>query len=51
MCHADQCTCPVDDISLFGGGDYGVFAEGRYHLTKSVQELYDWLQLRLKEKE
>ena len=37
--------------SMGGGGDYGVFAEGRYHLTKSVQELYDWLQSRLKEKE
>jgi len=33
--------------SMGGGGDYGVFAGGRYQLTKSVQELSDWLELRL----
>ena len=49
MCHESVCVWPIDDIFLFGGGDYGVFAESRYHLTKSVRELYDWLQLRLKE--
>jgi hydroxylamine dehydrogenase len=36
--------------SMGGGGDYGVFAGGRYQLTKSVQELSDWLELRLKQK-
>jgi len=35
--------------SMGGGGDYGVFAGGRYQLTKSVQELSDWLELRLKQ--
>jgi hypothetical protein len=34
--------------SMGGGGDYGVFAGGRYHLMKSVQELEDWRKLRLK---
>jgi hydroxylamine dehydrogenase len=36
--------------SMGGGGDYGVFAGGRYQLIKSVQELSDWLELRLKQK-
>jgi len=35
--------------AMAGGGDYGVFAGGRYHLTKSVRELEDWLKFRLKE--
>ncbi|SDB61490.1 hypothetical protein SAMN05660653_03202 [Desulfonatronum thiosulfatophilum] len=26
-----------------GGGDYGVFAEGRYHITKAILELNEWL--------
>jgi hydroxylamine dehydrogenase len=37
--------------SMGGGGDYGVFAGGRYHLTKSVRELHDWFELRVKERE
>jgi hydroxylamine dehydrogenase len=37
--------------SMGGGGDYGVFAGGRYHLTKSVRELHDWFELRVKEQE
>ena len=32
--------------AMAGGGDYGVFAEGRYHLSKSLLELNDWLDLR-----
>jgi hydroxylamine dehydrogenase len=28
------------------GGDYGVFADGRYHLSKTLLELNDWLELR-----
>ena len=32
--------------AMGGGGDYGVFADGRYHLMKSVRELYDWLEMR-----
>ncbi len=30
------------------GGDYGVFAEGRYQLNKAVMDLHDWLELRRK---
>ncbi len=30
--------------AMGGGGDYGVFAEGRYHMMKTVRELEDWLQ-------
>jgi len=25
------------------GGDYGVFADGRYELNKAVMDLHDWL--------
>jgi hypothetical protein len=32
--------------AMAGGGDYGVFAEGRYQLNKKLQELTDWLKLR-----
>ncbi len=28
------------------GGDYGVFADGRYELNKAVMDLHDWLELR-----
>ena len=34
--------------AMGGGGDYGVFAEGRYHLSKSLLELNDWLNLQKK---
>ena len=34
--------------AMGGGGDYGVFAEGRYHLSKSLLELNDWLNLHKK---
>jgi hypothetical protein len=28
------------------GGDYGVFADGRYELNKSIMDLHEWLELR-----
>jgi cytochrome c553 len=28
------------------GGDYGVFADGRYELNKTIMDLQDWLELR-----
>lgn len=28
--------------AMGGGGDYGVFADGRYALSKNIQELIDW---------
>jgi hypothetical protein len=28
------------------GGDYGVFADGRYELNKAVMDMQDWLDLR-----
>jgi hypothetical protein len=31
--------------AMAGGGDYGVFADGRYHLSKHILELNDWLKL------
>ena len=34
--------------AMAGGGDYGVFANGRYHLSKRIQELKDWLELHSK---
>ncbi len=32
--------------AMAGGGDYGVFEDGRYHLTKSLMEMQDWIQTR-----
>ncbi len=32
--------------AMAGGGDLGVFADGRYQLTQNIQELSDWLELR-----
>jgi len=37
--------------AMAGGGDYGVFADGRYALSKNLQELLDWLHVRMKIKE
>jgi len=31
-----------------GGGDYGVYADGRYHLTQALLEMNDWLNLHRK---
>jgi hypothetical protein len=36
--------------AMAGGGDYGVFAEGRYHMAASVQHLHNYLKLRMGEK-
>lgn len=35
--------------AMAGGGDYGVFADGRYHMSKNVQEMRDWLNERMRE--
>ena len=32
--------------AMAGGGDYGVFEDGRYHLTKSLMHMHDWRQMR-----
>jgi hydroxylamine dehydrogenase len=29
--------------SAMAGGDYGVFANGRYYLSKNIQEMLDWI--------
>ena len=31
--------------AMAGGGDFGVFADGRYRLAQRVAELGDWLRL------
>ena len=31
--------------AMAGGGDYGVFDDGRYHLSKTIMEMHDWIQL------
>ena len=36
--------------AMAGGGDYGVFANGRYHTSKRIQELSDWLKTHSKTK-
>lgn len=30
--------------AMAGGGDYGVFADGRYQLKQTIMELHDWLE-------
>ncbi len=32
--------------AMAGGGDYGVYANGRYQLNKKISEINDWYQLR-----
>ena len=32
--------------AMAGGGDYGVFEDGRYHLTKTLMEMQDWMHAR-----
>ncbi|MFW6240668.1 MAG: multiheme c-type cytochrome [Thermodesulfobacteriota bacterium] len=32
--------------AMAGGGDYGVFADGRYQLNQTIRDLDDWLDLR-----
>ena len=32
--------------AMAGGGDYGVFADGRYQLTQTIMELHEWLEQR-----
>ena len=32
--------------AMAGGGDYGVYANGRYQLAQTLLELSDWLKLR-----
>jgi len=34
--------------AMAGGGDYGVYADGRYQLTKALLEMNDWLNLHQK---
>jgi hypothetical protein len=34
--------------AMGGGGDYGVFSDGRYQLSQSLMDLNDWLDLRRK---
>jgi hydroxylamine dehydrogenase len=32
--------------AMAGGGDYGVFEDGRYHLTRAIMDMQDWQQTR-----
>ena len=34
--------------AMGGGGDYGVYADGRYHLTQALLEINDWRMLQEK---
>ena len=34
--------------AMGGGGDYGVYADGRYQLSQAILELHDWFELREK---
>ena len=33
--------------SAMAGADYGVFANGRWYLSKNIQEMMDWLEFKL----
>ena len=35
--------------SAMAGADYGVFANGRWYLSKNIHEMLDWLHFKLKE--
>ena len=37
--------------AMAGGGDYGVYSNGRYQLTTRILQLNDWLKLRKKIKQ
>jgi len=30
------------------GADYGVFAKGRWYMSRNIQEMADWLEFKLK---
>ena len=32
--------------AMAGGGDYGVFADGRYQLSRTMADLHEWLAQR-----
>jgi hypothetical protein len=36
--------------SAMAGADYGVFANGRWRMSKNIVEMLDWLELRLQER-
>jgi hydroxylamine dehydrogenase len=36
--------------SAMVGADYGVFANGRWYMSKNIQEMSDWLEFKLTEK-
>jgi hypothetical protein len=36
--------------SAMAGADYGVFANGRWYLSRNIHEMLDWLHFKLKEK-
>jgi len=36
--------------SAMAGADYGVFANGRWYMSKNIQEMLDWLEFKLKDK-
>ena len=35
--------------SAMAGADYGAFANGRWYMSKNIQEMIDWLEFKLKE--
>ena len=34
-------------FSAMAGADYGVFANGRWYMSKNIQEMLDWLEFKL----
>jgi len=34
-------------FSAMAGADYGVFANGRWYMSKNIREMLDWLEVKL----
>jgi hypothetical protein len=37
--------------SAMSGADYGAFDNGRYYLSKNIQDMIEWFKLRVKDKD
>jgi hypothetical protein len=36
--------------SAMTGADYGAFANGRWHLSKNIQKMLDWIEFKMRMK-
>ena len=38
-------------LQVLAGADYGVFADGRWYMSRNIQDMFDWLKLRVNDEE